>query len=350
MDSAYDLVGAGLLGTDTWLLRDLHLRIRQGAVTVILGPSGTGKSTLLRALCAGPAPEGLAREGVWRMLGSPLAEAPPRARLFGQRRARERGGSRPSLAEVAHCSEPIVLLDEPERSLEAPDPDALVDVVRGVASRGAAVVVLHDLQLARRLGDEVALMCAGTVVATGSVPEFFLRPPTELAARFVREGNCWPGPAVPTLPSHFYKIHDQLAGMARPGLLRDVDEDLAAIALAGMTHVVTLTEEPFPAERLRAFGLTGRHFPIRDMDVPALGPTATLCRNIERAMKSGERVVVHCRAGLGRTGTILAAVLVWAGVDAREGIARVRTAKTGALQVRAQEVFVERFAEMLGRS
>jgi atypical dual specificity phosphatase len=208
------------------------------------------------------------------------------------------------------------------------------------------VVVTHDLRLARRIADHVCLFVAGQLHADMTAADFFARPPTELASRFVVQGNCWPAPPPPPLPVHFrWLIPGRLAGMGRPGLLADAEEDLTAIASAGVEVLVSLTEERFSPGLLRSFGIEGRHLPVRDMGIPAVGPMARLCREIERQVAAGRGVAVHCHAGLGRTGTALAAVLVWLGREPQVAIAQVRDVAAGYIQTPQQERFVFTFAE-----
>jgi ADP-ribosyl-[dinitrogen reductase] hydrolase len=54
-------------------------------------------------------------------------------------------------------------------------------------------------------------------------------------------------------------------------------------------------------------------------------------------------VVIHCRGGLGRAGTLAACVLRSEGVPARAAIARVRSARPGSIENAAQEAFVAAF-------
>jgi atypical dual specificity phosphatase len=84
------------------------------------------------------------------------------------------------------------------------------------------------------------------------------------------------------------------------------------------------------------------------MGVPALGPTASLCRDVEQTIRGGGAVVLHCRGGLGRTGTLAAAVLVWMGWSAKESIDHVRAISRGYIQNQAQADFVHRFAGTVG--
>jgi protein-tyrosine phosphatase len=132
---------------------------------------------------------------------------------------------------------------------------------------------------------------------------------------------------------------------------RDLALDVAAIAAWGASAVVTLIEESefgllgvegLP-EAVRAAGMEWVHLPIEDGSVPD--------ERFERAwpgvwpqmqtrLSSGERVVVHCRGGLGRAGTVAALVLVECGESPAVAIERVRAARAGAIETAGQKRWV----------
>lgn len=147
-------------------------------------------------------------------------------------------------------------------------------------------------------------------------------------------------------------------GKWRPGL-DPASDDLVRGDLTrlrdqyGAKVLVTLLEE-FEMRRLgipelldvaRRMRFRVLWFPIPDVTAPAdLPATAKLVGQVVDALTAGETVVVHCRGGLGRSGTIAACCLVARGRDPREAIALVRAARPGAVENREQEKFVERFA------
>ena len=68
---------------------------------------------------------------------------------------------------------------------------------------------------------------------------------------------------------------------------------------------------------------------------------------IESAHEAGRPVAVHCAAGLGRTGTVMAAWLVTQGLDADAAIARIRELRPGSIETDEQEEAVRDFARSL---
>lgn len=132
---------------------------------------------------------------------------------------------------------------------------------------------------------------------------------------------------------------------------RDLAQDLAVIEAWGAGTVLSLIE-PHEFTRLgvpdfeaaiAATRLRWLRVPITDMATPGAATLAAWKREgpaLAQALARGERVLVHCAAGLGRTGMLVARLLAEHGLPAEEAIARVRAARPGTIETEAQADYV----------
>jgi iron complex transport system ATP-binding protein len=209
------------------VLRDISFEVGKGEIVALIGPNGTGKTTLMRAISGVLKPH----SGKLRVFGKDLARLSaaqraqylavvPQARdlpedftvwqtillgrtpylgwlgqISSQDRARvswalERvhlqelaqrymgelsGGEqqRVLLARALAQDTPILLLDEPTSHLDLQHQSILLNLVQELAreKKLAVLMVLHDLNLAALYADRVALMVEGHLRTIGSPDE-----------------------------------------------------------------------------------------------------------------------------------------------------------------------------------
>ena len=126
---------------------------------------------------------------------------------------------------------------------------------------------------------------------------------------------------------------------------RNLDSDLSNIKSLGITVIVCLLEwnemrmlniSDFPNKAKKA-GFIFYHFPIKDRRAPKQGDLKIMIPIIIQHLKENQNVLVHCRAGLGRSGTISACCLVNLGYLGKDAINIVRQRRPGAIQTEYQE-------------
>lgn len=145
----------------------------------------------------------------------------------------------------------------------------------------------------------------------------------------------------------------QQANSLSGGWARDLDIDLQAVEDWGAAAVVTLVEKhelqslavEGIGEAVAARHMTWLHLPIPDVTAPSASFEAEweiAGRGIRTLLRNGFDVLVHCKGGLGRAGTIAARLLVELGWPADDAIGAVRKVRSGAIETRAQEEHVRR--------
>jgi len=138
-----------------------------------------------------------------------------------------------------------------------------------------------------------------------------------------------------------------------PGSTAALEADLTLLASNGATDLVTLIgddeREKLGVGALKQLAmnkeLLWREFPITDRTAPTSGRQAEfnqLLDEILTDLAAGQRLAIHCQAGLGRTGLLAASLLVRSGTGQDDAIALVRSARPGSIETSGQEDFIRK--------
>ena len=115
----------------------------------------------------------------------------------------------------------------------------------------------------------------------------------------------------------------------------------------GIETVLTLTEDPLPASWTQGLPMSFEHVPMGDHRAPSLESLEEAASMVQREVRDGRKVLVHCLAGQGRTMCVLAAYLIKdRGVGARSAITTLRGLRPGAVES-GQEKAVFDYADSL---
>ena len=145
------------------------------------------------------------------------------------------------------------------------------------------------------------------------------------------------------LPNLGWLFENKLAAMAYP----QSEDAFTLLYQIGIRAVLNLSETPLPYEAPNTLGLLTRHIPIADFTAPTLQQAKEAVTVISSCLDRNMPVAVHCLAGLGRTGTILACYLVGMEMSANNAIIIIREWRPGSIEVPEQEAVVYEYEHFM---
>jgi atypical dual specificity phosphatase len=130
-------------------------------------------------------------------------------------------------------------------------------------------------------------------------------------------------------------------------------KDLQSLVEQGIRAIVSLTEHPLTIQNeitpqvLAELGLTCLHAPVVDQFPPDVATVQETAQFIDQMKAQDQPVLIHCHAGIGRTGTMLHAYYLVEGLSLAEAKAKVKAGKLTSQFImlsKAQKAFLEDLA------
>jgi len=162
-----------------------------------------------------------------------------------------------------------------------------------------------------------------------------------------KPGNLWRKVhgKITKKPTNFsWLINNKLAGSGMP----TSSTELQWVIRQGIKSVITMTENPLPESWIQ--DVKYLHVPTEDFSAPDMEKIDHTIDFIQERIKNGEPTMVHCAAGVGRTGTILACYLIkHHNFSVKDAIDKVRKERPGSIQSESQEIAIGLYHKFLNK-
>ena len=162
-----------------------------------------------------------------------------------------------------------------------------------------------------------------------------------------KPGNLWRKVhgRITKKPTNFsWLINDKLAGSGMP----TSSAELEWVVKRGVKSIVTMTEESLPESWIK--NMKYLHVPTEDLSAPDMEKINNTIDFIHERIKNNEPTMVHCAAGIGRTGTILACYLIkYHNLSTKDAIDQVRKERPGSIQSESQEIAIGLYRKFINK-
>jgi atypical dual specificity phosphatase len=146
-------------------------------------------------------------------------------------------------------------------------------------------------------------------------------------------------------PTNFSWIKEgKLAGCGLPV----TEDEFKWVVDKGIKSIITVREVPLPSEWFDSGDIDYMHLRVEDFGAPTVEELDEAVDFIDKKISSGRPVLVHCAAGKGRTGAVLAAYMVKKqNLTARQAIEKIRIMRPGSVQSITQETALSMYEKYL---
>lgn len=162
-----------------------------------------------------------------------------------------------------------------------------------------------------------------------------------------KPGNLWRKVhgKITKKPTNFsWLINNKLAGSGMPTSFAELDW----VIKQGVKSIITMTEEPLPDSWIK--NVQYLHVPTEDLSAPDIEKIDLAVDFIQEKIKNNEPTMVHCAAGVGRTGTILACYLIkYQKLSTKDAIDKVRQERPGSIQSEYQEIAIGLYHKFINK-
>lgn len=139
---------------------------------------------------------------------------------------------------------------------------------------------------------------------------------------------------------------DENVAFSRMPTGRELDE-----VVNDFDAVVVLVEDyelPYSLDEWEKRGVEILHSPIEDFTAPSLEQLLEILRWIDTRIREGKKVLIHCLGGLGRSGTVATAWVMYSkGLPLREALRKVRSVRPGSVETYEQMEVLEELEKLL---
>jgi len=107
-----------------------------------------------------------------------------------------------------------------------------------------------------------------------------------------------------------WHLDGKIAGSARPGRYGNLGADLSFLREQGIRHILNLTEQALEVPDSHLAHFQFHHVPLLDGHAPSDEDMEAIRAKVREAFARKEAILIHCQGGVGRTATVIGALLM----------------------------------------